>query len=460
LAIQEEILILLTQCGFFIFGWFFFRALFRDYEVKHILVQLLFSVTFTLSCTFFELIIFEILDIFDRNLRWFNWKLSLYLMVYLLILILPFYQFYLFVSQKFRLDQRRTLTISSIAYLIFFYFFWKLGDPFPITKAQHGIFWNFLEMGISRVGVIGVTVMAFLSGFGAVNCPYTYLNYFIRNIKDSNIQQMEKQLHFTIEKIYNRKRRIALAKWEMKKKAQETPEVNGYGGFFNRIVSTVRSKVADGEDISALVSEVQGLEDLSRELFVEINELRNEKARIVFSQTLQGRFYNFLGYFFSVYCVYKIFMATINIIFDRKVSMDPVSRGFDIALKWFHVELDVPFWSQHISFILVGIIIASSIRGFLNYLMKFFYEYSSSLTSNNIVLALAQVMGMYFVSSVLLIRMSMPLEYRIIITDVLGDISFSFYHRWFDFIFIPSALVTTAFFAMVTKSTRMRISDL
>jgi hypothetical protein len=34
------------------------------------------------------------------------------------------------------------------------------------------------------------------------------------------------------------------------------------------------------------------------------------------------------------------------------------------------VEIDVPFWSQHISFLFVGIIIAASIRGFLNQLMK------------------------------------------------------------------------------------------
>jgi len=81
--------------------------------------------------------------------------------------------------------------------------------------------------------------------------------------------------------------------------------------------------------------------------------------------------------------------------------------------------------------------IIASIRGFLAQLMKVytmfirsrrrpspthtvlpiihnqaFYEYSNVDSSNNIILLLAQVMGMYFVSSVLLIRMSMPLEYR------------------------------------------------
>ena len=57
---------------------------------------------------------------------------------------------------------------------------------------------------------------------------------------------------------------------------------------------------------------MRGLEALSVELFLEVNELLEYRERIAFSRTLEGRFFNLLGYGFAAYCVYKVIMTTIQ----------------------------------------------------------------------------------------------------------------------------------------------------
>jgi hypothetical protein len=73
----------------------------------------------------------------------------------------------------------------------------------------------------------------------------------------------------------------------------------------------------------------------------------------------------------------------------------------------------------------VGAIVVSSTRGLLLTMSKFFIWISSPKSSNFVVLLLSQIMGMYFVSMVLLMRMNMPVQYRAIITEVLGDLQVS-----------------------------------
>jgi hypothetical protein len=68
--LQDTLTVLASQIVFFLVGWIFFvKMLFRDYELHHSLVQFIFCINFTLSCTMFELIIFEIADILDVGSR-------------------------------------------------------------------------------------------------------------------------------------------------------------------------------------------------------------------------------------------------------------------------------------------------------------------------------------------------------------------------------------------------------
>lgn len=132
-----------------------------------------------------------------------------------------------------------------------------------------------------------------------------------------------------------------------------------------------------------------------------------------------------------------------NILFNRFGRVDPVTHWIGLAVHYVNVNFDVQFWSQQISFLLVGSIILASIRGFLLQLLKVVRAFSYFDQSNVMVLFMAQVMGMYFVSSVLMLRSNIPTQYRSIITDILKGIKFDFYTRWFDIIFLLSAMAST-----------------
>ncbi|XP_064650779.1 Golgi pH regulator-like [Lineus longissimus] len=443
----DSVIMFVSQVLFFGGGWvFFLKRLFKDYEVHRTVVVLVFSVTFALSCTMFELIIFEIVGVLDPSSRFFHWKLGLYAMLFTVIVVLPFYIAYFIVENIRFVPRERHLRVilTCVAWLLFLYGFWKSGDSFPILSPKHGIL--SIEQCIGRVGVIGVTLMALLSGFGAVNYPYTSMHYFVRTVHDSDVQVLERRLMQTMDMIIMKKKRLALAKRELLAKSSLNKDRGGLWGMIKSVATS-----GTGENLNTLKNESDALEELSRQLFLESVDLHNTQERMEYSKTFKGKYFNFLGYFFSIYCCWKIFMATINIIFDRVGRVDPITRGIEITVKYLGIQFDVKFWSQHISFLLVGIIVITSIRGLLITLTKFFYAVASNKSSNIIVLALAQIMGMYFVSSVLLMRMNMPSEYRSIITEVLGDLQFNFYHRWFDVIFLVSALSSIGFLYIAHK---------
>ncbi|KAL7062305.1 hypothetical protein AAHC03_01326 [Spirometra sp. Aus1] len=296
--------------------------------------------------------------------------------------------------------------------------------------------------------------MALLSGFGAVNYPYTCMSLFAQPVSQEDIQASEKRLLQTYDMLLAKKRRLVQV--EAERKCATTNSSNRFWGVIRAVgTSFVNSSVST----KALREEIVSLEEVSRHLFLELHNLRCAQERIEFSRTLKGRYFNFLGYFFCVYCIWKIFVSTINILFNRVGLQDPITRGIDIAVHYFGFEFNVKFWSQQISFWLVGVIVVTSIRGLLITLTKFFYAIASTKSSNVIVLLIAHIMGTYFLSSVVLLRMNMTAEYRTILTQILGDLQFHFYHRWFDVIFLVSAVSSIFFLYIAHKQVAETKSD-
>lgn len=353
--LSDALVILASQVIFIFFGWVFFsKQLFRDYEVQHTLVQLLFSLTLSLSCSMFELIIFEILGVINPNSRYFYWKITIYIMLIMLIIILPFcISYFIILNSRLRRNPLGVRIGALILYILYVCVFVKIGDQFPITSPNYGAL--SIEQGLSRVGVIGVSLIGVLSGFGAVNYPYTSMSCFMRSVNRSDILQLERKLMHNYGMIVLQRKNIAMQEIEAK-----TQRSSGWNLWMRSSSSTEPRSIAD------MKARCATLEELTRQLFLELVELRQMQQRIEWSKTFKGQYFNLLGYIFSAYCVMKILICTHNLILDRVVKVDLITRGLQIAINYVGLEIeDVRLWSQHLSFTLVGIIVVTSTRGLL-----------------------------------------------------------------------------------------------
>ena len=435
--------IVLGSCvTFFAFAhWFFKELLFPDHEFKSAKIQLLFSVTFMISCSMFELLVFEIAGLLDPATRWYNWKVNLYLAYALLIFVVPFYFFYtLFVDSGVVAPRHARGGAAALLTLYVYFFFSTVGSH------SEGESWFMLEHGISRIGVVGVTAMAVLSGFGAVNCPYEYMGYGRTRTTAAEVASAERRLLQTLDIIVSKQKRMATEKGSARRRQASAADGGGGGSIFSSFFGGAGAEAAASSSLmQGLRVEVSALEGLCREMFLEIHEMRGNQQREKLATTLRGRVLNVLGHFLSLCCVYKVLMATVNLVFSRDPKKDPATAMLErvlFVMPSLGRQFDIDFWSQAISFTLVGVLVFSQTRNFLQTVMKVLYFYSSSVSVNSQALLLAQVMGMYFVSSVLLLRMNLPEQYRASISKVLGDIKFNYFHRHFDLVFLATACAT------------------
>ncbi|RHY72938.1 hypothetical protein DYB30_007427 [Aphanomyces astaci] len=265
---------------FFLFAYAFFSMwLFQDYEVRDtgVFSRFLFCVTFMLSFSIFEVLIFELADILRPATRQLIWQIDLVGLAFLIAYMIPVMQFYTMAREQ-RLKRHQAIVVTIVLEVSFLYAFWKSGEyvpslPLPPTSstgaAEDTSYWVglfSLEGFISRVGFLGVNFMAILSGFGAVNMPYESMTIFWRSVAEEDILGLERRVRQNLDMIVIKKKRIAY----------------------------------------------------------EVHAAR--RTDTMEKRTLKGRVFNWIGMAFCGFCVYKMIMSTVNVVFRRDRDTDPITN--------------------------------------------------------------------------------------------------------------------------------------
>ncbi|KAJ9065535.1 Golgi pH regulator A, variant 2 [Entomophthora muscae] len=386
--------------------------------------------------------LFEILELMPELRSWY-WKLCLWMTLLLVIVILPICQIYMLTKGLFAdLNARyKVLSVSSI-WVVSFILFWQIGRQDSVPEESLGfVDWVFIQ-SLSRIGILGVALISVLSGFGAVYNSYIYLP-LNQGLSATDLQKSETELTNTLQMVTEKKKALFMEQQKLKDVEASRPDSGIISSMFTSISQGLtQRKVSAFLGASSIQAEIDTLDGLERQINSDVDTLQRHKDRAQYSGTWKGKLLDMIGYVFAGYCIYRIFMSFVNVIFNRRGKSDPITTGLSVVLMFWNGHLDQKFWSQQLSFFLIGILVVSSIRSLLLYFMKITKLFKSQTLKENLILFLAQTMGMYFLSTVLLMRANLPESYRDNLAAVLGNIHFDFYHQWFDIGFLVSSILS------------------
>ncbi|OSC96409.1 hypothetical protein PYCCODRAFT_1421048 [Trametes coccinea BRFM310] len=380
------------------------------------LSRALFSLCFSETCMLFLLLILQALDMFSPLVRLMHWRISLSVLLVSIVLVIPLsYSLVLSnssstpgvspTSQRIISPRLGLYLIPNILFLVTLSYI-----PIPAGMQAH----TFIQSTLSRLTVIGTVFLGLLSGFGAIDTAWDFFPMLTRQSRPHPTEEEVRSAESGLQRVRGdlAQRQKDLRSLQASKQS-EVPS-----NWFSRALPSWQG---NGES-SSMAQEITGLEALEYEMSRNLDALKQRQADAKFSKTFMGRIFNWGGRLFSVYCIYRIFASLVNLILPRSPPSAPgesTSTNADvISFVLAYLLSHLPFVrlpqdkiaviSRQISLGFVGIIILSSIRRVLRGVARLLRVTSRSLGASLMLLTLAQVMGIYLLSTLIQLRTSFP----------------------------------------------------
>ncbi|GAA99132.1 uncharacterized protein L969DRAFT_621666 [Mixia osmundae IAM 14324] len=407
-----------------------------------------FCLCFSESATLFALVLSG--NLFDQQILYFNWTLSLGALLLLIVVLIPLALCILLTYRRTNIrtanarQLKVTATLTLVPFVLYLFAFFKLGemlgDAFGVQPGQHtfGVFNSVLE----RICVPGVLLIASLSGAGCVQTAWDGYEWRARYrgmaISDQHIVDAERSLQHTRRDLAERRQELD--------EAEEAAEQSAPRSLLSKLWSSdpASSKCA------ALNAEVQGLSSMEYQMSQDVHSMYKRKEAQELQKTLKGKLWVATSWLFVVYCVWRVLVSIINLLTPSSNKSGGTTNDFLTLLlaklaSEVNVDLDVHAWSALIGLALIGGILVANMRYVLVAISRVFKRTSSGISTSFMTLFLSQLMAIYLITSMISLPSAQASDTDTATSQLLASLpESSTFRRMFDLVLLIAATLTFA----------------
>ncbi|SCZ90126.1 BZ3500_MvSof-1268-A1-R1_Chr1-3g01792 [Microbotryum saponariae] len=409
----------------------------------------------------------------SRRARTLNWSISLLALLGLIVFVIPLAMCVLLANRTKSSKSTFTRTLVFVLLPFMFYlvafnwigwyiaskivvegstslgkFITGLGDAAHGADRGYSCFTGVVNNLLSKICVPGVFLIAALSGLGAINTAWESYEWRMISsseaVTEAQVLSAERSLYRTRLDLQQRLRALQLAEGSA---AREAESAAGQS-----LLSRWTSKSPAAAHLKSLQTEVGALESIEGAMTKGVETMKRRKQMREMGRSFRGRVWLVAGWLLSVYCVWRVFVSCLNLVFGYSrnprhpnKSAGPDEDGTDLITSLLarlaillDVNIDIAVWSRILGLILIASIILANMRSVLASVSRIFRATSTGVSASFMLLFLAELMAMYLLTS--LISLPSTPGSNDTTTSLLDTLpEFSVFSRLFDLVFLCSA---------------------
>lgn len=268
--------------------------------------------------------------------------------------------------------------------------FLRVPLPHTVIVGSKG----FLGPVIARTGVIGISLIAILSGSaasGAICDSYEMLT----------VQRQRRWREYDVSEAQAAFERACTDLQQTRMQASEVSDELAKSA--PRPLWQFWSRSAKDRELASLQTELIGLEAMASTMRTDLEAVRAHDRRTRYQRTPLGRVLLLGTHVFSVYCAFRVVQSLLNFVVlgYKKASPDFVSTCLVHAVRLLGIDIDVALWAPRIGFLFVGGLIVLRMRALLSTLSALIRVVSSGISTQLLVLFTADVVSIYTLAALI-----------------------------------------------------------